>query len=190
MIYSNNGVTTNLCISCIYFKVLLKLSGYNVSNNLTTPTYSHMTRTGLFFFFWMAPTSPITFSREATRGGPAVVQPLMWYRTTFIGGLVSCIVCIQWRHNVTFHFILAWSLGHCKLHGLHCISSTCHPHLRTVKDIQQNLVAVLHGNSVTVVDLDKFAIQCSHPLIRPEREASFLPNAVNRKRKFALYLII
>ena len=123
----------------------------------------------------MSATSPITFSKEATGGGPAVVHPLMWYRTTSSGGLVSCIVCIQWRHNGTFHFI---PIGLRRIeNGLHCTSYlTCRPHLRTVTDIQQNLVAVLHGNSVTVVDLDEFSIQCSHPLIRPERKASFLPN--------------
>ena len=133
-----------------------------------------MTRTGLSFSFWMAPTSPITFSREATGGGPAVVQPLMWYRTTSSGGLLSCIVCIR-DAVITFQIIPIGSgdVGRCMVY-------TCliwHSNLRTVKDIQKNLVIVLHRNSVIVVDFDNFAVKCSHPLIWPEKVACFLSNS-------------
>ena len=133
-----------------------------------------MTRTGLSFSFWMDPTSPITFSREATGGGPAVVQPLMWYRTTSSGGLLSCIVCIR-DAVITFQIIPIGSGDVGRYMVYTCL--IWHSNLRTVKDIQKNLVIVLHRNSVIVVDFDNFAVKCSHPLIWPEKVACFLSNS-------------
>ena len=52
--------------------------------------------------------------------------------------------------------------------------------LCTAEDFQQNFVTVLHGNGVLVVDLDKFVISCSCPLIWPKWEACFLMNAEKR----------
>ena len=51
--------------------------------------------------------------------------------------------------------------------------------LPTIKDIQQNLVTVLHLDCVLVIDLDWLAFHSASLLIRPELDTQFLPHSLN-----------